>query len=163
AAISAPLAGLPLALGHPALVGAIAGYSRELETEADVNGLALLAAAGYDLSESTHLFKHLREWIREEKAGEPFFYATHPRLAERRNRCGGSLPQGHRARCRVGGSPPRPRAGAPQVGRSRGGPDGAVQVSRASPRRARSRLRAAVPHPDRKMTHAPDPSALHSR
>jgi predicted Zn-dependent protease len=83
AAVSAPLAGIPLVLGGPGLVASIRGYSREMETEADENGLALVAAAGYDLSQSTHVFQHLQESVRDEKVKEPFFYATHPRLAER--------------------------------------------------------------------------------
>ncbi len=83
AAVSAPLAGIPYALSAPGVMASMRGYSREMETEADVNGLALLAAAGYDLSEATHVFKHLQDWVRDEKVKEPFFYATHPRLSER--------------------------------------------------------------------------------
>ena len=83
AAVSAPLAGLPYAMSGPWLLASTRGYSREMETEADENGLALLAAAGYDLSESTQVFKRLQEWVRDEKVKEPFFYATHPRLSER--------------------------------------------------------------------------------
>jgi beta-barrel assembly-enhancing protease len=61
----------------------VRGYSRELETEADDEGLRLVAKAGYDVRESPKLFAHLQEQLQEENQKEPFFFGTHPALAAR--------------------------------------------------------------------------------
>ncbi|HWP35842.1 MAG TPA: tetratricopeptide repeat protein [Thermodesulfobacteriota bacterium] len=74
------LAGL---LGAIGAVAAVTGYSRELETEADTEGFRLLLAAGYDPAAAPALFQHLREELDEDRIREPFFFGTHPRLAER--------------------------------------------------------------------------------
>lgn len=70
-------------LGGLGTLASVTGYSRELETEADVEGLKLVVAAGYDPRESPKLFEHMKREIEEEKIKEPFFFGTHPRLKER--------------------------------------------------------------------------------
>lgn len=73
-------------LGGLAALGtlaAVTGYSRELETEADMEGLKLIVRVGYDADEAQKLFVHLKEEVEEEKIKEPFFFGTHPRLQER--------------------------------------------------------------------------------
>lgn len=76
-------AALPFALGEVGTRAAVTGYSRDLEREADEEGLALAAAAGWDVREAPRPFEHLAEWVKEEGIEEPFFFSTHPRLAER--------------------------------------------------------------------------------
>ncbi len=70
-------------LGALGTIAAVSGYSKELETEADMNGLELMMKAGYDPNEAPKLFVHLKKEIEEEKIKEPFFFGTHPRLKER--------------------------------------------------------------------------------
>ena len=59
------------------------GFSRQMETEADVQGFARLKRAGYDVHESPKVFEHLIAEIKAEDIKEPFFFASHPRLLER--------------------------------------------------------------------------------
>lgn len=59
------------------------GFSREMETQADVQGFARLKKAGYDVRESPRVFEHLIADIKAEDIKEPFFFATHPKLADR--------------------------------------------------------------------------------
>jgi len=70
-------------LGTIGTLGAVTGYSRELETEADMEGFQRVIEAGYDPRETTKLFTHLREEVEAEKIREPFFFGTHPKLKER--------------------------------------------------------------------------------
>jgi Zn-dependent protease with chaperone function len=70
-------------IGALGTLGSVTGYSRELETEADMEGLKLMVEAGYDPEEAPKLFTHLKKEIEEEKKKEPFFFGTHPRLQER--------------------------------------------------------------------------------
>ena len=75
-------------LGVPILpqllaVSSIFGFSRELETEADVQGYARLSRAGYDVHESPRVFEHLMADIKAQDIKEPFFFADHPKLADR--------------------------------------------------------------------------------
>lgn len=74
---------LPFSLGEAGMMAAVSGYSRDLEREADVDGLALVAAAGLDVTQAKRPFEHFAEWVKEEKIKEPYVYATHPRLKER--------------------------------------------------------------------------------
>lgn len=67
----------------PVAAGSVAGYSRELEAEADQAGFALTEAAGYDLNESTALFGQMKRELEDEKVKEPYFFGSHPRLVER--------------------------------------------------------------------------------
>lgn len=64
-------------------VSSIFGFSRELETEADVQGYARLSRAGYDVHESPKVFEHLMADIKAQDIKEPFFFADHPKLADR--------------------------------------------------------------------------------
>jgi predicted Zn-dependent protease len=70
-------------IGALGTLASVSGYSRELETEADMEGLNLIIRAGYDPEEASKLFSHLKKEIEEEKKKEPFFFGTHPRLQER--------------------------------------------------------------------------------
>jgi predicted Zn-dependent protease len=70
-------------LGAVGTLAAVTGYSKELETEADIQGLKLMANAGYDPEEAQKFFIHLKQEVEEEKKKEPFFFGTHPRLQER--------------------------------------------------------------------------------
>jgi predicted Zn-dependent protease len=70
-------------LGAAGSMAAVAGYTRELETEADLVGLDLMAKANYDVRESLNLFNHLKEEIEAEGVREPFFFGTHPRIEQR--------------------------------------------------------------------------------
>lgn len=70
-------------LGGLGTMASVTGYSRELETEADIEGLKLVVAAGYDPWEAPKLFEHMKKEIEEEKIKEPFFFGSHPRLKER--------------------------------------------------------------------------------
>jgi predicted Zn-dependent protease len=70
-------------LGQLGTLAAVYGYSQEMETEADREGFQLMLRAGYDPREAPKLFRHLKQWVEEEKTPEPFFFNTHPRLVER--------------------------------------------------------------------------------
>ncbi len=70
-------------LGTIGTLGAVTGYSREHETEADMEGLNRMIEAGYDPTEAPKLFIHLKKELEEEKRKEPFFFGIHPRLKER--------------------------------------------------------------------------------
>ena len=74
-------------LGSTGTVAAVTGYSQDLEAEADLAGLELVLNAGYDLKEAPRLFEHLKKELKEEKAREPFFFGTHPRLQKRIENC----------------------------------------------------------------------------
>jgi hypothetical protein len=76
-------AGLPFGLGSLGTQAAVTGYSRDLEQEADEQGLGLVAAGGWDVREAPRPFEHLAEWVKEEKIEEPYSFASHPRLKER--------------------------------------------------------------------------------
>lgn len=77
------LSGLGEFLGHLSTLSSVRGYSRELETEADVDGLKLVVKAGYDPHEAPKLFEYLKQELEEEKIEEPFFFSSHPKLVER--------------------------------------------------------------------------------
>ena len=64
-------------------ISSVYGFSREMETEADVQGYARLKKAGYDVHESPRVFEHLMADVKAEDIKEPFFFATHPKLADR--------------------------------------------------------------------------------
>jgi beta-barrel assembly-enhancing protease len=71
------------ALGTVGYVASVTGYSRANEREADREGLTLAVAAGYAPAEAPKLFEHLKRDLELRKVDEPFFFGTHPRLAER--------------------------------------------------------------------------------
>jgi predicted Zn-dependent protease len=70
-------------LGAVGTLAAVTGYSRESETEADMEGMKRIVEAGYDPEEAPKLFIHLKKELEEDKRKEPFFFGTHPRLKER--------------------------------------------------------------------------------
>jgi|CXWL01.1.fsa_nt_gi predicted Zn-dependent protease len=70
-------------LGHVGTMAAITGYSRELEVDADTEGLARMVAAGYAPAESPKLFQFLKRDVAQHQLKEPFFFGTHPRLQDR--------------------------------------------------------------------------------
>jgi beta-barrel assembly-enhancing protease len=65
------------------LIASVYGYSREKESEADSNGMALMTAASYDPHAMARSFELLEKGSRYEF--EPFdtYYHDHPKLAER--------------------------------------------------------------------------------
>jgi predicted Zn-dependent protease len=70
-------------LGEIGTKAAISGYSKSLETEADMEGIELVIKAGYDPRESPKVFQHLKKELEAEKVEEPFFFGSHPRLQDR--------------------------------------------------------------------------------
>ncbi|MEJ2164499.1 MAG: M48 family metalloprotease [Desulfobacterales bacterium] len=71
------------ALGIAGSLAAVTGYTRELETEADLVGLDLMAKANYDPRETLKLFDYLKQEIEAEDHQEPFFFGTHPNVEQR--------------------------------------------------------------------------------
>lgn len=70
--------------GGLVFMASVAGYSRDLEREADQLGLRRVQAAGYAVREAPHLFERMDAWAKSEKLPEgSSFYASHPRLAQR--------------------------------------------------------------------------------
>lgn len=82
AAVSASFGG-GFGLGRLGAQASVAGYSRDLEREADEQGLRLAAEAGYDVREAPRPFELLLAWMDEEELEEPFLFADHPRLKDR--------------------------------------------------------------------------------
>ena len=70
-------------LGATGSMGALGGYTRELETEADRVGLDLVVKANYDPWETLKLFEHLKQEIEREGIEEPYFFGTHPKVQQR--------------------------------------------------------------------------------
>ncbi|HEU0265870.1 MAG TPA: M48 family metalloprotease [Geobacterales bacterium] len=70
-------------LGEVGTMASVSGYSSDLETEADMEGLKQLIRAGYDPKESSKIFLMLKEELEDEDISEPFFFGTHPRVKER--------------------------------------------------------------------------------
>lgn len=64
-------------------LASVTGYSREMETEADTEGLRMMVRAGYDPGESVKVFELLQRDLEENKIKEPFFYGTHPHIRAR--------------------------------------------------------------------------------
>lgn len=62
----------------------LTGYSRELEGDADREGIARMRIAGYDVADAPKLMERLRDWSAAEGLEEPpTYYASHPRIEER--------------------------------------------------------------------------------
>jgi beta-barrel assembly-enhancing protease len=72
--------GLGLSL---ATVAAIQGYGRDLEREADQEGLQQLVRAGYEPEEAPKVFRLLLAETADRGSVETFFFGSHPRLQER--------------------------------------------------------------------------------
>jgi len=74
------LLGLGLTLAHAA---SVTGHHRDLEREADEEGMTRLVAAGYDPKEAPKVFELLRKDYGDRGPIETFFFGSHPRLTER--------------------------------------------------------------------------------
>jgi predicted Zn-dependent protease len=84
AAVLSQTANAVLGLGlQLAAIASINGYGRDLEREADAEGMDRLVKAGYDPAEAPKVFKLLRDESAERGAIETFFFGSHPRLEER--------------------------------------------------------------------------------
>ncbi|MDQ5984611.1 MAG: Beta-barrel assembly-enhancing protease [Syntrophus sp. SKADARSKE-3] len=70
-------------LGAIGTLASIKGYSRENETEADIEGFKLMVNAGYDPREAPKLFIHMKKDVDEKGKKEPFFFGSHPLLQDR--------------------------------------------------------------------------------
>jgi predicted Zn-dependent protease len=69
-------------------LASMAGYSRELEREADREAIARMRAAGYEAGAAVAYLERLREWAAAEGLkDEPTPYASHPHLAARIEAC----------------------------------------------------------------------------
>lgn len=137
------VSGFPFALGEAGMMAAVAGYSRDLEWEADEQGLALVAAAGLDVSQAKKPFEFLAAWVKEEKLEEPFVYATHPRLQDRIESYDGLL-KGKYAGRRGDGGAERYRAATAQLLLAAARLDLAAGRFRAAERSARSYIAIAT-------------------
>lgn len=68
----------------PALVETqVNGYARDQERAADTRGFELMTAAGYDPVEAVKVFALLQADATDGGIEEPFYFGSHPRLAER--------------------------------------------------------------------------------
>lgn len=76
------LGGVPLA-GELIAVSSIMGFSRQTESDADAIAAERLARAGYDLREAKRPFEALVAHLKVNKAKEPFFFSSHPKLQDR--------------------------------------------------------------------------------
>ncbi|MBI4245824.1 MAG: M48 family metalloprotease, partial [Candidatus Rokubacteria bacterium] len=84
AAVLSQTANAVLGLGlQLAAIASINGYGRDLEREADTEGLARLVAAGYDPREAPKVFTLLKGESGDRGSIETFFFGSHPRLEER--------------------------------------------------------------------------------
>jgi beta-barrel assembly-enhancing protease len=81
---AADLAAIPQQALDVWTVASVAGYSRDLEREADREGLRQMAAAGYDASASVRVFEKLAAAAPAAASAAPVKYASHPKLEERR-------------------------------------------------------------------------------
>jgi predicted Zn-dependent protease len=75
--------GLGALLGGVGALAAVSGYSKEHEREADRVGFSHHVAAGYDPRATITMFELLSAEARRRNKKEPFFFGSHPRLAER--------------------------------------------------------------------------------
>ena len=64
-----------------------AGYTQELEAEADIKGLELMISAGYHPEAALDMFEHARQELILEKIDESTFFGTHPKLQQRIDNC----------------------------------------------------------------------------
>lgn len=64
-------------------IAAISGRCRELELEADTEGLALMANAEYDPKEALSIFRHLKEELTQGRLSKSEIFKSHPNIRER--------------------------------------------------------------------------------
>jgi len=84
AAVLSQTANVILGVGlQLAAIAAINGYGRDLEREADAEGMERLVRAGYDPKEAPRVFELLRSESKDRGSLETFFFGSHPRLTER--------------------------------------------------------------------------------
>lgn len=84
AAVLSQTANAILGLGlQLATIAAISGYGRDLEREADKEGMERLVRAGYDPKEAPKVFALLQSEAKDRGSLETFFFGSHPRLTER--------------------------------------------------------------------------------
>ena len=84
AAVISQTANAVLGLGlQLAAIAAITGYGRDLEREADTEGLDRLVNAGYDPKEAPRVFELLKKDAPDRGSLETFFFGSHPKLQER--------------------------------------------------------------------------------
>jgi predicted Zn-dependent protease len=70
-------------LAHQVVRLQVAGYSRDMESEADARSLQLLRAAGYDPSQALVVLELLGADADASDATIPYVYASHPKIEER--------------------------------------------------------------------------------
>jgi beta-barrel assembly-enhancing protease len=70
----------------------VLGYSRDQEKEADLEGIKLATAAGFVPDGMPNSFKAMQRDVEGEQLGAPAFYMDHPKLQERVNYTGSSIP-----------------------------------------------------------------------
>ncbi|MBI4589289.1 MAG: tetratricopeptide repeat protein [Candidatus Rokubacteria bacterium] len=84
AAVLSQTANAILGLGlQLAALAAINGYGRDLERQADEDGMARFVKAGYDPKQALRVFELLRKDGGDPSRLENFFFGSHPRLDER--------------------------------------------------------------------------------
>src|SRR5947208_11975994 len=84
AAVLSQTANAILGLGlQLAAIAAINGYGRDLEREADLEGMERLVRAGYDPKEAPKVFGLLQSESKDRGSLETFFFGSHPKLQER--------------------------------------------------------------------------------
>ncbi|MBI4636676.1 MAG: tetratricopeptide repeat protein [Candidatus Rokubacteria bacterium] len=84
AAVLSQTANAVLGLGlQLAALASINGYGRDLEREADAEGMDRLVRAGYDPKEAPKVFELLKKESGDRGPIETFFFGSHPRLEER--------------------------------------------------------------------------------
>jgi predicted Zn-dependent protease len=71
-------------IGSDIIVATIYGYSREMEHQADSDGIAAMTAASYDPSAMARSFELLDQDSSLEYEPIQGFYRDHPKLSERR-------------------------------------------------------------------------------
>jgi predicted Zn-dependent protease len=76
------LTGLPVT-GDLLVLGAMSGYSQDMEREADELGFARLVQQGYDPSQAAEVFRLMLEEVDALDIDQPFLYSSHPKLTER--------------------------------------------------------------------------------
>jgi predicted Zn-dependent protease len=83
AAFTVSTGGLGALLGGVGMMASVSGYSQDLEREADAVGFKMMVECGYDPRESSKVFRTLLAESKRSKIKEPFFFGSHPKLAER--------------------------------------------------------------------------------